>query len=170
MACVQTLGVDHLRRRDAGRWCVGLRRPAWAPCPFLHFFPHTSNSSPALASALPDLSVSPLALPPARIARTMAVSTTLRAISACCRQHNLIGRSTHRVSENQTPTEISQDSGQRLKSFMILSVTESDNQFPAENRDPRIDRMNFKKITTGLHGALMVVCLQCGARTRSEPA
>ena len=32
----------------------------------------------------------------------------------------------------------SQDSGQRLNSFMILSVTESDNQFPGENRDPRI--------------------------------
>ena len=41
---------------------------------------------------------------------------------------------------NRTPTKISQDSGQRLNSFMILSVTESDNQFPAENRDPRVDR------------------------------
>eukprot|EP01043_Picozoa_sp_COSAG02_P034027 COSAG02_NODE_2357_length_9069_cov_13.218841_2_plen_51_part_00 len=40
-------------------------------------------------------------------------------------------------------TKISQDSGQRLNSFMILSVTESDNQFIleiiGENQDPKID-------------------------------
>ena len=45
-----------------------------------------------------------------------------------------------RFSENRTLTKITEDSGQRLNSFVILSVTESDNQFPAENRDPRIDR------------------------------
>eukprot|EP01043_Picozoa_sp_COSAG02_P053283 COSAG02_NODE_5861_length_3981_cov_9.921175_1_plen_96_part_00 len=40
---------------------------------------------------------------------------------------------------NRTLTKISQDSVQRLNTFMILSVTESNNQFPAENRYPRID-------------------------------
>eukprot|EP01043_Picozoa_sp_COSAG02_P034921 COSAG02_NODE_2469_length_8749_cov_4.425202_2_plen_167_part_00 len=58
----------------------------------------------------------------------MATPTMSSAISSCCHRHNVIGRATHRVSENRTLTKISQDSGQRLTSFMILSVTESDNQ------------------------------------------
>ena len=62
--------------------------------------------------------------PQARSGNTMATPTMSSAISACCRRHNVIGRATHRVSENRTLTKISQDCGQRLNSFMILSVTE----------------------------------------------
>eukprot|EP01047_Picozoa_sp_COSAG01_P058802 COSAG01_NODE_6976_length_3409_cov_1.806647_2_plen_142_part_00 len=140
MAGVQTLGVDHLRRRGVGRWCVVLRRLALPLAPSCACPPHTSTSSPALARALLERSASPLALPRARSAPTMATPTTFPAMSACYRLHNLIGRATHRVSENRTLTKISQDSGQWLNSFMILCVTESDNQFPTENRYPRIER------------------------------
>ena len=94
----------------------------------------------ALARALPERSASPLALPRACSAPTMATPTTFPAISACSHRDKLIGLATHRVSENRTLTKISQDPGQRLNSFMILSVTEWDTQFPAKNRDPRIDR------------------------------
>ena len=61
-----------------------------------------------------------------RARRVGAHYAVLESISAKRRRRSRIGRS--------------HDSGQRLNSFMILSVTESDNHFPAENRDPRIDR------------------------------
>ena len=119
---------------------VASTSPSSRTFPPLRFAPYTSSYPPALPHALLDRSVSPLALPLARSATTMATPTMSSAISACCRRHNVIGRATRRVNENRTPTKISQDSGQRLNSFMILSVTESDNQLSAENRDPRIDR------------------------------
>ena len=119
---------------------VASTSPSPRTLPPLRFAPYTSSYPPALPHALPDRSASPLALPPARSAPTMATPTMSSAISTCCRRHNVIGRATHRVGENRTLTKITQDSGQRLNSFMILSVTESDNQFPGENRDPRIDR------------------------------
>ena len=82
--------------------------------PPLRFTPLDRCSSPALARTPPGRSASSLALPLARSASTMAAPTTFPSISCCRRRHNVIGRATHRVSENRTPTKISQDSGQRL--------------------------------------------------------
>ena len=114
MACGCRRGAHRARRREGAHQEPAVARVRVGLLPPLRFTPLDRCSSPALARAPPGRSASSLALPLARSASTMAAPTTFPSISCCRRRHNVIGRATHRVSENRTPTKISQDSGQRL--------------------------------------------------------